>query len=169
MPINRVVYNLCSYPDYIGLSDADAATLANTKSIRRTDSTLKNGRAVIHVVGVMKAQQLYNALATLIQGLLDADGIDFSSTQNQSMIDQLVASNAFSADDGKALKEIGVWQVSPYNDMGGIGQCTAQDFADARKEIALLAHAVDRYNTAIDAIANGNVADLAALKAILGA
>ena len=147
--------------------------MANTASVQKKDSGLKNSRAIIHVVGVAKAEQLYTALGTagyqLVQGLLDADGIDFSSPQTQGMIDALVTAGAFTSQDGAALKAIGVWYVSPYVDGGGSGTCTADDWTKARKYGALRKHASDKYNAAVDAIEADSLADLAALKALLGA
>lgn len=171
--INQAVLNLSSQPDFIALSDADAATAANALTVQKTDSSLKNSRAIIHVVGVAKAQALYTALASagfqLVQELLGGDGIDFSSAQTQGMIDVLVQGQAFTAEDGAALKAIGVWFVSPYHEQGGSGTATAEDFTAARKYAALQTHLRNRYNTAVDKIEADEFADLAALKAYLGA
>lgn len=173
MAVNSAVLALAAKPEYANLTDAEAATTANTASVRKTDSTLKNSRAIIQKIGVTKAQSLYTALGLaglrLVQELLGGDGIDFSSDQTQGMIDTLVTAQAFSAEDGAALKAIGVWFVSPYTEAGGSGTATAEDFASARKLATFRAHASGRYNAAVDAIDAETVADLAALKTILGA
>lgn len=171
--INQAVLKLAGQPSYAEKTDAEAATAANALTVKKTDSALKNSRAIIHIVGVTKAQTLYAALATaglqVVQELLGGDGIDFSSDQTQGMIDQLVTAGAFSSQDGAALKAIGVWYVSPYAEQGGIGTATTKDFTAARKYMTLRSHASTKYNAAIDAIEADTLADLAALKAMLGA
>lgn len=171
--VNQAVLNLSSQPAFSGLSDAEAATAANALTVRKTDSSLKNSRAMMQRVGVDKAQQLYSAIGqagyTIVQGAFDGDGIDFSSPQTQGMIDSLVLAQSFSAKDGAVLKAVGAWFISPYAEAGGSGTATAEDFAVARKYEALRTHLRVRYNAAVDGIENGDFADLAALKAFLGA
>jgi len=173
MQVDPVVLALVSKPEYANLSDDEAAAVANTASVKKTDSTLKKSRAITLQIGIVKAQQLYTAIKNagfdIIQGMLNDDGIDFSSTTTQGMIDKFVHDGEFSAEDGNAMKAIGIWYVTPYHDGGGTGTATAESFTAARLYASLRLHASARYNEAVDAIEAGTVADLAALKTILGA
>lgn len=171
--INQAVLNLVPRPEYQGLSDAQAATLSNTKSVQKSDSTPKKPLAISRIVGIEKGQQLYTAIQAagydMIKDILNTEGLDFSSPRTRGMIDTFVQHNAFSQADGDELKEIGIWHVSPFEDQGGTGQATTQEWAEARLYSALRDHLRTKYNSAIDAIEAGNLADLAALKALLGA
>lgn len=173
MLINQYVLNLVTYQEYQGLSDTEAAALANTKSIQKSDNTPKKPLAISRIVGIEKGQQLYTAIQAagydMIKDILNTDGLDFSSSRVREMIDAFVHRNAFSQADGDELKAIGIWYVSPYENQGGQGQCTAQDWAQARLYGQLRGHASSRYNEAVQQIEAGNVQDLAALKSILGA
>ena len=168
---------LARLPEYDGLSDAEAATLAGTPSVERKDATRKGYVQIAVELGdPAKVTALDAALKTAglewVQRSLGGNGLDFTHALTVSAIDGLATAQLISAPDAAAIKALGVWHVSPYADLGGEGTPTAEMFAEARALVArdpLRAHAVARYNGAIDGLADGSIPDMDALRAFLGA
>lgn len=168
---------LARLPEYAGLPDAEAATLANAPSVPRSDATRKGyAQIAVELGDPAKVTALDAALKAAglewVQRSLGGAGLDFTHPLTIAAIDGLAAAHLVSAPDAAALKALGVWHVSPYADLGGEGTPTAEMFAEARAFIALdevRAFVVGRYNDVFDAIDAGTVDSIAAAKAALGA
>lgn len=176
MPDPRIV-QLARLPEYAGLDDAQAAALANTPSIARTDAARKGYVQIAVELGdPAKVTALDAALKAAglewVQRSLGGAGLDFTHTLTIAAIDGLAAASLISAPAAAALKRLGAWQVSPFADLGGEGDATAQMFADARASIALdevRAFVVGRYNDVIGDVDAGIVTTVEAARVALGA
>lgn len=177
MPANPIVIGLARRSEYQGLSDQAAADKANAKTITQTDSTRKSYVEIAKLFSdPAKVAALDTGLGQVglawVQRSLGGEGLVFSDPLTVAAIDGLVAAGKFTAEDAATLKTLGTKSVSPYEDQGGIGAATADDFAEARAEIgrlALLDFVETRSGEVRAAIAAGTAADLAAVKAALGA
>lgn len=173
MAVNQAVLNLAGQPEYASLTDTEAATAANALTVRKTNSTRWTYVDLYHAIDPSVVDQMAAALVAAgklaAHGSLASKGLDFSQDSFQSTVDDLVANNVVPAQFGASLKAMGVWHISPYAEKNGVGTATAEDFAIARKYMTLRNHLRVKYNAAVDAIEAGTVADLAALKAMLGA
>jgi len=168
---------LARQPEYDGLPDAQAAALANTPSVARTDAARKGYVQIAVELGDQaKVTALDAALKTAglewVQRSLGGAGLDFTHALTISAIDGLAAASLISAPDAAALKALGVWRVSPFAALGGEGDATAQMFADARASIAtdeVRAFVVDRYNDVIGDVDAGIVTTVEEARVALGA
>ncbi len=171
------IVQLARLDAYAGLDDAQAAALANTPSITRTDATRKGYVQIAVELGdIAKVTALDAALKTAglewVQKSLGGAGLDFTHAMTIAAVDGLAAATLISAPDAAALKRLGVWQVSPFADLGGEGQATAEQFAEARAAIALdavRAFVVGRYNDVVGDVDAGIVTTIEAARAALGA
>lgn len=184
MSANAYIVELARRPEYQGKTSAERAALANTRRNRRFDHELKNYREMVKCprLGASLADRdavisrFYAALYAAGMGWkvdqLAGDGWDFADPDMAASLDRLQAAG-FPAEDIAALKAVGDWLESDYERNTTYGAtATAEMFDEAAAELkkdAYLAHVNGRRNAALDAIQSGQVADLAALKAILGA
>lgn len=163
-------------PDYSGLSDSQCVAKAAALTVRRTDSELKNYRWFLqrYPTEVIDgfAAALINQGKISAHATMGAGGLDFSEEKLQDQIDALVEANAVPAQLAAQIKAVGVWHVSEWEDAGGQGQPSVEDFALARASISLqsIRSAVAaRYNLAIAAIDSGQITTIDAARDFLGA
>lgn len=177
MAIDAAVFKLAAREEYAELSDAEAANLANTKRVTQKDEKRKNYIAIaLHFGNPSKVAALDNALDTAglgwVQRSLGGEGLSFADPLTIASIDGLRQANLISQSDADALKAIGIWQVSDYVDAGGTGDCTEQQWSEARARLALdvvRAFVTNRHNDVIDGIEAGTITTVEAAKAALGA
>lgn len=176
MPANPIVVGLARRSEYQGLSDQAAADKANARTITQSDPSRKSYVAIVKLFNdPAKVAALDTGLGQVglawVQRSLGGEGLVFSDPLTIAAIDGLVAADKFTPEDAATLKTLGTRSVSPYEDQGGIGTATAEDFAEARAEInrlALLDFVETRSGEVRAAIVAGTAADLAAVKAAMG-
>lgn len=112
-----------------GSTDAKAIVVfLNTPSVEKRFTERQNfasitsdhgqdfSRAVLgKLKSVMDADPLLEAAYYAIAG---GEGINFADPITQAMISELTAAKVFTAEQGKALAELGIWLVSPAEDVG---------------------------------------------------
>lgn len=126
--------------DYSGQTGDAAAltTTLNTASIAKTDSGRKLMGDVKTVIGAdattrlldsMDAAGATNALIRHAKTQLSSAGLDFTDTDVRAAIDSMAANVALpmTTADATAVKEIGMWNATPYENAGGSGQVPQVD------------------------------------------
>lgn len=149
-------------------SDNGAALLSamNAKTIQRTSADLQTARSILVRYGMAFGSRVLAGFKTaaasdpLLDSMLIAlssTGLNFSDPLTQQAVDALVASGAFTSEDGDALKRLGVWSESIADQQLG-RDATEQDITDSVSEwrkITLARYLAERANIAAAAIADG--------------
>lgn len=170
--------------DYVAsrLGESDDAILAgvNAPTIEHRNPELATVRtlavklgmqATAQALGGLKAAAASNPLLDAIYVTLATTGLDFSHDDVQTMISQLQAAGAFSAELATALKAIGRWHTSEAEARLG-RPATLADVTAARAQIArekLEQEATRRINQVWAAIADGTATDAAGIVAAFSA
>ena len=176
---NQAALALAVLPDYLGLTDQEAADLANAASItvkkserRNLNWLIKNVPGGLATISAM-ATKLSGAGFSLVPQMLATDqGIDFSDDIVQNTLTQLGLAGVLTPDEVALLKKIGVDHISPWQDKGGTGSAAAQDFADARAQLArleIIRKVTSRYNQVVDQLASGSITTVEQAAEALGA
>lgn len=144
--------------------DASDQAVLNALSLKDqtvTDRTLYSYRELVkrfgptltnQVLGKLKAAAAQNPLLDITYQALANQGIDFSDTAAQSMLAELVTAKVFSADEAKALREIGIRTTSAL-DRAELVDITIEDINEARRDQRYRSNVIERirnaYNGAI--------------------
>lgn len=177
MPVDATLDKLLRRAEYASLSNENAVSTLNAMTVTKTDTTRKNYVAIAtHFDDPAKVTALDTALGQAglgwVQRTMGGEGLNFADPLTAQTIDALVAASKISLQDGAALKAIGTWQASPYQEAGGVGTVTLQQVIDTRAFIArdVLKHDVaTRYNHMVGKIDSGEVVDIAGAIAEFGA
>lgn len=123
-------------------SDQSVFSALSLKDQTVTDRTLYSYRELVkrfgptltaQVLGKLKAAAATNPLLDITYQALANQGIDFADTAAQSMLQELVAAKVFTADEAKALREIGVRATSAL-DRAELRDISLADISEARRD-----------------------------------
>jgi hypothetical protein len=132
MTINDLVTPL------LARTDAEIVAVLNASTVQKSDSTRYTWAGLMLRFGTATCMGLSQLLDTIkgsdpIKSVLINPGVDFSLDETQGMLDQLAP--ALGAESTAALKAIGRWTVTPYNDAGFDGQVTIEQVTAARTAV----------------------------------
>jgi hypothetical protein len=122
----------------LNLSDEEIATELNTRSIQKTDSKPYTWNGISLLLGPEIVGGIFQVIRAVpaigwVENSLTA-GVDFSLPGTQAILDQLAQIEAC-APYIDALKEIGVFTVSPWKDAGNSSDVTQEQVAAIRASI----------------------------------
>lgn len=149
-------------------TDADIFAALSAPSLQTTDHTLYTFRQLIQIIGPDMTSAVLGKLkaAAASNPLLDAtylavcsSGIDFADPVTQEQVDALVTASVFTAEEGTALKAVGV-QARSSLEANGLSDITEEVIHDTRANSPRLNGSEKLrwlYNTHIHSLESGEI------------
>ena len=158
-------------PPNVGESLADYTARVNEKVRDEEDHTEYTYKALVKKLGLASAEKIASVVKSVSEHqymTLINVGVDFADDETQAIIASLTG---LTDAEKTALSQIGRWSNSAWNDAAGrtAEDVTSADLLDQFTKFELQEHSRKRHEEARVKVDAGDIADMAALKAFLGA